>query len=560
MRTRTCSPRSPRSAGRSSSIAFRRRAFSRLPSSVGTTSRLPATSRSARPRSCARRLGESPRSESWPRPTAPTSRRNRGAAGRTSPPTSSTRSRRSRPRGARTPRSWRLESTPTPPRPSPCPSTRPRRERSSEERARPALPRRREHSRRHRQACGARGRRCRARDRPGSRRPDGVPRRSRIELPCDRARPDTGAGAPGGARRSRERSAAARRRARPRPCRARADSEQARRQPAVQRRDTARRGEPRPSTGPGSLVRDGPARGRGPFFRRAGDESVRRCFRPRSARRRADWIPSRFAQRLPAASERRVGARLDRARADDSGGSAGAGGVRGTRRRAPVKRAPATAKLNLALVVGRPRPDGRHELTTVLQRLDLSDRVAIRPAPRLRVLGFADDTLVGRALERLGEASGVPPRWEARLTKRIPVAAGLGGGSSDAATALRLANATLEEPLEPDRLRGLAAELGSDAPFFLAQGPQLGEGDGTVLTPLDLPQDYWVLLVRPTGVDKASTADVYGAFDGRDGGKGYRNRRAALRRALKEIRRPRDLARLPPNDLASSPLADDLVA
>ena len=225
-----------------------------------------------------------------------------------------------------------------------------------------------------------------------------------------------------------------------------------------------------------------------------------------------------------------------------------------------MTRAPATAKLNLALVVGRPRPDGRHELTTVLQRLDLSDRVAIRPAPRLRVLGFADDTLVGRALERLGEASGVPPRWEARLTKRIPVAAGLGGGSSDAATALRLANATLEEPLEPDRLRGLAAELGSDAPFFLTQGPQLGEGDGTVLTPLDLPQDYWVLLVRPTGVDKTSTADVYGAFDGRDGGKGYRNRRAALRRALKEIRRPRDLARLPPNDLASSPLADDLVA
>ena len=225
-----------------------------------------------------------------------------------------------------------------------------------------------------------------------------------------------------------------------------------------------------------------------------------------------------------------------------------------------MTRAPATAKLNLALAVGRPRADGRHELTTVLQRLDLSDRVAIRPAPRLRVLGFAGDTLVGRALERLGEASGVPPRWEARLTKRIPVAAGLGGGSSDAATALRLANATLEEPLEPDSLRGLAAELGSDVPFFLTQGPQLGEGDGTVLTPLDLPQDYWVLLLRPTGVDKASTADVYGAFDGRDGGKGYRNRRAALRRALKEIKRPRDLAGLPPNDLASSPLADELVA
>src|SRR5919204_186465 len=173
-------------------------------------------------------------------------------------------------------------------------------------------------------------------------------------------------------------------------------------------------------------------------------------------------------------------------------------------------------------------------------------RNVFRPRPNV------DSALV--AFRRRGEL----PREYAWV--KTVVGAGLGGGSSDAATALRLANATLEEPLEPDRLRGLAVELGSDAPFFLTQGPQLGEGDGTVLTPLDLPQDYWVLLVRPTGVDKTSTADVYGAFDGRDGGKGYRNRRAALRRALKEIRRPRDLARLPPNDLASSPLADDLVA
>jgi 4-diphosphocytidyl-2-C-methyl-D-erythritol kinase len=224
-----------------------------------------------------------------------------------------------------------------------------------------------------------------------------------------------------------------------------------------------------------------------------------------------------------------------------------------------VTRAPATAKLNLALVVGRRRPDGKHELTTVLQRLDLSDRVSIRPAPSLRVVGFAEDTLVRRSLERLAEAAGVPPRWEARLTKKIPVASGLGGGSSDAATALRLANATLEEPLVSDRLQELGAELGSDVPFFLAQGPQLGEDDGTVLTPLELPQDYWVLLLHPAGADKGSTADVYASFDDRDGGKGYRNRRAALKRALREIKRPRDLATLPPNDLAGSALADELL-
>ena len=224
-----------------------------------------------------------------------------------------------------------------------------------------------------------------------------------------------------------------------------------------------------------------------------------------------------------------------------------------------MTRAPATAKLNLALVVGRPH-EGRHELTTVYQRLDLVDRIAVAPAPRLRVTGFPEDTLVRKALEGLAAAAGVPPRWEARLTKRIPVAAGLGGGSSDAATALRLANETLDEPLMAEELRALAAKLGADVPFFLTQGPQLGEGDGTLLTPLDLPQDYWVVLVLPRGASKQSSGAVYAEFDEREGPKGYRSRRAALKRTLRETRRARDLARLPPNDLASSPLAADLLA
>jgi 4-diphosphocytidyl-2-C-methyl-D-erythritol kinase len=222
-------------------------------------------------------------------------------------------------------------------------------------------------------------------------------------------------------------------------------------------------------------------------------------------------------------------------------------------------RAPATAKLNLALVVGSPS-DGRHELTTVYQRLDLADRVAVAAAARLRITGFREDSLVRRALEDLAIAAGVPPHWEARLTKRIPVAAGLGGGSSDAATALRLANETLDKPLPAAELRALSAKLGADVPFFLTQGPQLGEGDGTELTPLGLPQDYWVVLVLPRGASKQSSGAVYAEFDERKGPKGYRNRRAALKRALKETRRARDLARLPPNDLASSPFAAELLA
>ena len=136
--------------------------------------------------------------------------------------------------------------------------------------------------------------------------------------------------------------------------------------------------------------------------------------------------------------------------------------------------------------------------------------------------------------------------------------AGLGGGSSDAATALRLANETLLEPLGPEKLRELAAGLGADVPFFLTSGPQLGQGSGAELTPLELPQDFWILLLLPHDEAKASTAAVYAAFDERGGGHGFDERRAALEHALAEVRRPRDLAALPPNDLASSPLSDEL--
>ena len=225
-----------------------------------------------------------------------------------------------------------------------------------------------------------------------------------------------------------------------------------------------------------------------------------------------------------------------------------------------LRRIPATAKLNLALVVGPRRADGKHELATVFQRIDLADRVELAPAPALRVDGFPEDTLVRAALEAVAAAAGVEPRWRAQIHKRIPVAGGLGGGSSDAAAALRLANETLPEPLPPERLHELARELGADVPFFLTDGPQLGRGDGSELAPLDLPQDYFVLLLLPDGAEKQSTAAVYAAFDGRGGERGWEERRAALEDALVRVRRSRDLAALPPNDLASSPLAGELSA
>jgi 4-diphosphocytidyl-2-C-methyl-D-erythritol kinase len=225
-----------------------------------------------------------------------------------------------------------------------------------------------------------------------------------------------------------------------------------------------------------------------------------------------------------------------------------------------VRRLPAPAKLNLALVVGPRRGDGKHEVATVLQAVDLADRIALAPAPELRVTGFAGDALVARALRLLAEAARVDARFAAHIDKRIPVASGLGGGSSDAATALRLANATLDRPLPDDELERLARELGADVPFFLRPGPKLGEGDGTTLTPLDLPQDYWVVVVAPRDESKPSTRAVYDAFDARGGPAGYETRRDALRGALERLRRARDLAGLPRNDLASSPLAAELEA
>jgi 4-diphosphocytidyl-2-C-methyl-D-erythritol kinase len=219
----------------------------------------------------------------------------------------------------------------------------------------------------------------------------------------------------------------------------------------------------------------------------------------------------------------------------------------------------APAKLNLALVAGPARPDGYHELVTVYQRLQLADRLELEPAAELRIDGFPEDTLVRAALHRLAGAAGVIPAWHVTIDKEIPVAAGLAGGSSDAAAALTLANGTLAAPLPAEALHILAAALGADVPLFLADGPQLGTGDGTDLEALDLPTDYAVLLWLPTGATKESTAAVFRDFDARDGAAGFETRRDALLAALADVRSPRDLATLPSNDLARSPHARELL-
>src|SRR5262249_59717555 len=127
------------------------------------------------------------------------------------------------------------------------------------------------------------------------------------------------------------------------------------------------------------------------------------------------------------------------------------------------------------------------------------------------------------ALTSVAAAGGVEPHWRARIEKRIPVAAGLGGGSSDAAVALRLGNERLPDPLDEQRLHELAATLGADVPFFLTLGSQLGTGDGSTLEPLELPRNYSVVLLVPRRAVKESTGAVYARFDRE---AGFEKRRA----------------------------------
>ena len=206
---------------------------------------------------------------------------------------------------------------------------------------------------------------------------------------------------------------------------------------------------------------------------------------------------------------------------------------------------------------GRYARDGKHELLTVYQRLALADRIELEPADDgLRVDGFADDTLVRGALERSPRAPAPSPRWRVPDREAAP-----GRGRARRRQLRRRDGAPARQrdaPRAARRRRRCTSSRRRSAPTSRSSsttGPQLGTGDGTTLAPLDLPQDFWVVLVLPRRrARRPSTAAVYAAFDERDGAAGFDERRAAFLAALDAVRRPRDLAALPPNDLASSPL------
>lgn len=179
----------------------------------------------------------------------------------------------------------------------------------------------------------------------------------------------------------------------------------------------------------------------------------------------------------------------------------------------------APAKINLYLEVGPRRADGYHRVRTVLQAVEWFDRVDLELNPggsgiSLEVEGEAPrggDNLCRRAAEVFLKAAGLTAGVRIRLTKAIPTAAGLGGGSSDAAAVLRGLEYLTGVGLGARVLFRLAADLGSDVPFFLLGGTALGEGRGEVVTPTRQVPPFPVVLANPGR--ELSTAEVYRRFD-----------------------------------------------
>lgn len=173
----------------------------------------------------------------------------------------------------------------------------------------------------------------------------------------------------------------------------------------------------------------------------------------------------------------------------------------------------APAKVNLALEVLAKRPDGYHEISTVLQAVDLFDRLTVQDDDDISLVTSDPDlptdggNLVVRAARALAVAAGVTRGARIALDKRIPVAAGLGGGSSDAAAAMLALNRLWGLRWSGARLAEVATGLGTDVPFFLGRGRAHATGRGERVRPLPGDGGYALVLVNPNF--PLSTRDVY---------------------------------------------------
>ena len=231
-------------------------------------------------------------------------------------------------------------------------------------------------------------------------------------------------------------------------------------------------------------------------------------------------------------------------------------GASGSRLCDPVRSLPAVlrelayAKLNLVLHVGSPREDGMHPICSLMASIELADELTATPRDSGPDTVICPDVpghnLAARALADFrSRAGGQLPPLELTIDKRIPLAAGLGGGSADAAAALRLANELAGGPLTGEELLGLAADLGSDVPSQLDPRHALVQGVGGQVEPLELPPLTAVLVPDAEGL---STATVYAELDRIDGA-----------RDKLDAEPLRDLAAAPAAELAAG-LENDLQA
>ncbi len=182
----------------------------------------------------------------------------------------------------------------------------------------------------------------------------------------------------------------------------------------------------------------------------------------------------------------------------------------------------APAKINLMLDVLHKRPDGFHEVEMIMTMVDLADRLELSEMKRDSIIissqaGYIpldEKNLAFQAARLIKDRYNVKSGVHIHLDKRIPVAAGLAGGSSDAAATLRGLNRLWRLGIPAQELQELGAELGSDVPFCVTGGTALATGRGERLTPIENPPQCWVVLAKPP--INVSTAEVYGRVRAND--------------------------------------------
>ncbi|MBE7049487.1 MAG: 4-(cytidine 5'-diphospho)-2-C-methyl-D-erythritol kinase [Ruminococcaceae bacterium] len=179
----------------------------------------------------------------------------------------------------------------------------------------------------------------------------------------------------------------------------------------------------------------------------------------------------------------------------------------------------ANAKINLCLDVTGKRDDGYHNVCMIMQEITLCDILDIEITDSEDIVlmcdsqnvGQADDNLCTKAALLFFEKTGIKKGCSISLKKNIPVCAGLGGGSSDAACVLKTLNTLCHSPLSDDELASLGLTLGADVPFFIKGKTALCEGIGEILTPIASKEKFWVALIKPDA--DISTKEAYKRID-----------------------------------------------